>query len=147
MKVGFCTGCFDLLHEGHLYFLEQATDACDYLIVAVNSDASVRRLKGTTRPVDNFEERLLNLMARASGVGAFIPFEGDRDRLVMSLRPHVVVMGYDQEPVDQVVYGLRTTAQKAEAHGMDIVPVVRAKHLKGHSTSLQIAEGLSKTNA
>ena len=147
MKVGLCTGCFDLLHEGHLYFLEQATDACDYLVVAVNSDRSVARLKGPGRPVHNLQDRLYNLMARAPGAGAFVPFDGDHERLIMCVRPDVVIKGYDHGTVNEEVYAARRPGWKDQAHGMDIIPVVRAEHLKGYSTTLQIAQAMGKTNA
>lgn len=148
MKVGLCTGCFDLLHEGHLYFLGEAMQACDYLVVAVNTDRSVARLKGPKRPVHPLEDRLLNLATRASFVdGAFVPFDGSTDRLVMAVRPDVVIKGYDQGSGKEELYFMRVTGWKSDPHSVDLVPVVKIKHLPGFSTSLQLGEARSKTNA
>ena len=147
MKIGLCTGCFDLLHEGHLYFLEQAEAACDYLIVAVNSDRSVARLKGINRPVQTLNDRMLNIMARAPGCGALVPFDGSTERLIMAIRPDVVISGYDHGTVNEEVYAMRVPGWKNGVEDMDIIPVIRAKHLKGFSTTLQILASVSKTNS
>lgn len=136
MKVGFCNGCFDLLHDGHLYFLEHAAAACDYLLVAVNSDRWIRRVKGAGRPVQAMEERIENLRARASAyVDAVIPFEGREDNLIMEIRPDVIIKGYDHQTTDQ--YCVRAPGWK-DTGKWDIIPAVHVGHLPGFSTTLQL---------
>lgn len=99
MKLGFVNGCFDLFHAGHQSMLFECTRNCDYLIVAVNSDASVRRLKGSTRPVWNWETRaaLINLYLTDNAPGRFavIRFEGDEGPLLMNIRPEILFKGWD----------------------------------------------------
>lgn len=95
MKIGLCNGCFDLLHEGHVYFLKEARKHCDYLIVALNTDESIKKLKGNSRPVWNLERRMRTLVSNPS-VSAVIPFDGNGYLLVGSLRPDVVIRGADQ---------------------------------------------------
>ena len=60
-KIGFTNGCFDLLHEGHIHLLEESKKSCDYLIVAINSDKSVKLIKGENRPIDNEKIRIMKL--------------------------------------------------------------------------------------
>lgn len=146
MRVGLANGCFDLLHEGHLYFLEQASKHCDYLIVAVNSDRSVTRLKGTGRPVQDLPTRMYELQAQASPwVDAIIPFDGSVDALVMAIRPVVVIKGYDHGR--ETLLAMRVPGWKEGGNAMDIVTVVRIAHLPGYSTSLQLAMAKDKTSA
>lgn len=95
MKVGLCNGCFDLLHDGHRHFLKEARKRCDYLIVAVNTDESLRILKGASRPVWNLERRIRVLTSNPS-VSAVIPFNGNALSLIEILRPDVVIRGADQ---------------------------------------------------
>ncbi len=96
MLIGLCNGCFDLLHDGHLYFLREARKHCDYLIVGVNTDESIKRLKGPERPVWNLERRLRVLQVNPSA-SAVIPFDGDAVKLIQVLRPDVVIRGADQD--------------------------------------------------
>lgn len=100
--IGFVNGCFDLFHEGHQLMLSQAIDGCDHLIVALNSDASVRRLKGHERPINDWWTRakdirrfLKNVTAGTDKDFAIISFEGQEDPLLMNIRPHKVFKGYD----------------------------------------------------
>ncbi len=91
----FTNGCFDILHAGHVQFLREAAKLGDTLIVGVNSDASVRRLKGETRPVNKLADRITVLAALAS-VDLVIPFEEDTPlRLIEMIRPDVLVKGAD----------------------------------------------------
>jgi len=76
LRVGFTNGCFDLLHPGHVELLRRAREMCDRLIVALNTDASVRRLKGEARPVQNEQARLV-VMAALDSVDAVTLFEED----------------------------------------------------------------------
>jgi rfaE bifunctional protein nucleotidyltransferase chain/domain len=155
MKIGLANGCFDLLHEGHLYFLEHCREHCDYLIVAVNSDRSVRRLKGPERPVESLWQRIGNLHVRASAwVEAVIPFEGREDMLAMELRPDVILKGYDHTPELKTALCMRiprwrTPVRDGEPHGnsWDVIPIIGIDKLEGFSTSLQLARARDKTGA
>lgn len=95
LKVGFTNGCFDLLHPGHLSLLRQARATCDRLVVGVNSDQSVRRLKGETRPVQNESARSA-VLASLSMVDGVVIF-GDDTPLVLieRLLPDVLIKGAD----------------------------------------------------
>jgi D-beta-D-heptose 7-phosphate kinase/D-beta-D-heptose 1-phosphate adenosyltransferase len=94
-RVVFTNGCFDLLHAGHVALLEQARSLGDLLIVGVNNDASVRRLKGPGRPVVPLRERM-ELLAGLRAVDVVVPFGGDTPaRLVRLLRPDLLVKGGD----------------------------------------------------
>jgi len=101
-KVGFTNGCFDLLHPGHVSLLHQARQACDRLIVGLNSDASVKRLKGEERPVQNEAARSAVLASLASVDLVVIFGEDTPYELINRLRPDVLVKGADYK-VDDVV--------------------------------------------
>jgi D-beta-D-heptose 7-phosphate kinase/D-beta-D-heptose 1-phosphate adenosyltransferase len=95
LKVGFTNGCFDLLHPGHIELLKRSRSACDRLVVALNSDASVRRLKGEKRPVQNERARLV-VIAAIDSVDLVTLFEGDSPmRLIERLRPDRLIKGAD----------------------------------------------------
>lgn len=97
-KVVFTNGCFDILHAGHVSYLEQARALGDRLIVAVNSDASVTRLKGEGRPMNGVEDRMAVLAGLAS-VDWVVPFEEDTPaRLIGELLPDILVKGGDYKP-------------------------------------------------
>ena len=97
-RVVFTNGVFDLLHPGHVDVLTAARNCGDALVVGVNSDASVRRLKGPTRPVRSEGERAYVLAALES-VDAVVLFEEDTPlELVRALRPDVIVKGGDYTP-------------------------------------------------
>jgi D-beta-D-heptose 7-phosphate kinase/D-beta-D-heptose 1-phosphate adenosyltransferase len=103
-RVGFTNGCFDLLHPGHLALLRQARAACDRLIVGLNSDASVRRLKGPERPVQG-EAARAEVLASLELVDLVVPFDADTPiALIDALRPDLLVKGADYA-LDQVVGG------------------------------------------
>ena len=74
--VAFTNGCFDILHQGHLFSIAQAAKEADYLIVGINSDASVKRLKGQERPINSTESRAL-VIANLVLVDAVVVFEED----------------------------------------------------------------------
>ena len=130
LTVGFTNGCFDLLHAGHVALLAQARAACDRLVVGLNSDASVARLKGPGRPVQGEAARAVVLAALAS-VDAVVVFEDDTPiRLIEALRPDLLVKGADYTP-DRVV-------------GADFVTgyggrILLAKLVPGNSTTATIA--------
>jgi D-beta-D-heptose 7-phosphate kinase/D-beta-D-heptose 1-phosphate adenosyltransferase len=94
-RIVFTNGCFDLLHRGHIAVLNGATALGDVLVVAVNGDESVRRLKGEGRPINPLADRI-ELVASLSCVDHVVPFDGDRPvDLIRALRPHVFVKGGD----------------------------------------------------
>ncbi|SNR94566.1 MULTISPECIES: bifunctional D-glycero-beta-D-manno-heptose-7-phosphate kinase/D-glycero-beta-D-manno-heptose 1-phosphate adenylyltransferase HldE [unclassified Azospirillum] len=102
LRVGFTNGCFDLLHPGHLSLLRQARAACDRLIVGMNDDASVRRLKGESRPIQNQDARAA-VLASLQLVDLVVPFTQDTPlELIQLVRPDVLVKGADYR-IDQVV--------------------------------------------
>jgi D-beta-D-heptose 7-phosphate kinase/D-beta-D-heptose 1-phosphate adenosyltransferase len=104
LRVGFANGCFDLIHPGHVRLLSEARAACDRLIVALNTDASVKRLKGPSRPLQN-ETARATVMASLTPVDLVILFDEDTPlESIRALRPDVLVKGSDYT-VDQVVGG------------------------------------------
>ena len=93
--IGFTNGCFDLFHKGHLYSLTEAKKKCDYLIVAINSDASVKLLKGNDRPIDN-ESIRLNKLSNIKCVDALIVFTEETPlNIVNRLLPDILFKGAD----------------------------------------------------
>ncbi|RUY61932.1 D-glycero-beta-D-manno-heptose 1-phosphate adenylyltransferase, partial [Mesorhizobium sp. M7A.F.Ca.CA.001.05.1.1] len=102
LSVGFTNGCFDILHAGHVSLLHAARSQCDRLVLGLNSDASVRRLKGAGRPVNDQHDRACVLAALAS-VDAVVVFEEDTPlALIEALLPDILVKGADYT-VDTVV--------------------------------------------
>lgn len=136
LKVGFANGCFDLLHPGHISLIHQAANSCDRLVMALNTDASVQRLKGPTRPVQTQEARA-TVMGALRDVAAVVLFDEDTPyELIAALKPDLLVKGADYTE-GQVV-------------GADIVrsaggTVLLADLTEGQSTSRLI--GRSKTLA
>lgn len=127
-KVGFTNGCFDLLHQGHLHSLMQARSQCDVLMVGLNTDASIKRLKGPERPVQDEKTRAL-LLASLEFVDFVIMFDDDTALpLVDAIRPDVILKeGYtiDRWP----------EAQFVESYGGKAVTLSR---LDGYSTTQTI---------
>lgn len=119
-------GCFDILHEGHVTYLRQARELGDRLIVAVNDDDSVCRLKGEGRPVNRLSSRMAVLAALES-VDWVVPFSEDTpERLICAVRPDVLVKGGDYRP-EQIAGGGCVEARGGRIVIMDFVA--------GHSTS------------
>ena len=100
--VAFTNGCFDILHQGHIASLSDAAREADYLVVGVNSDASTRRLKGDSRPVNGQDSRAL-MLASLLMVDAVILFDEDTPlELIKAVQPDVLVKGGDYT-IDQIV--------------------------------------------
>jgi D-beta-D-heptose 7-phosphate kinase/D-beta-D-heptose 1-phosphate adenosyltransferase len=119
-KVVFTNGCFDLLHAGHIESLSQAASFGDILIVGLNSDASVKRLKGEQRPIQT-EQNRATLLASLYMVDAVVIFEEDTPlELIKSIMPDVLVKGGDYTP--ETIVG----AQEVLANGgkVEIIPLV-----------------------
>ena len=94
-KVVMTNGCFDILHAGHIAFLEEAKAQGDFLLVAVNDDASVSRLKGPERPVNQLEDRMA-VLAALSAIDWVLPFSEDTPQaLIAQLLPNILVKGGD----------------------------------------------------
>ena len=98
-KVVFTNGCFDILHKGHVEYFAQASDLGDYLVVGINSDASVQNQgKGEDRPINKIEARSI-LIAALGFVDAVIEFDAQTPiELIESLKPDVLVKGADYNP-------------------------------------------------
>src|SRR6476660_9251302 len=93
--ISFSNGCFDILHEGHIFSLSQAAKEADYLIVGLNSDSSTKKLKGPSRPINHEKSRAL-LLASLVIVDAVVIFEEDTPReLITAIMPDVLVKGGD----------------------------------------------------
>jgi len=120
-RVGFTNGCFDLLHPGHISLLTEARTACDKLIVALNSDTSVKRLKGDDRPVQSEVDRAIVLASLAT-VDMVIVFSEDTPiPLLERLRPDVLIKGGDYT-IDEVVGGEVVRAYGGEVKLAHLVP-------------------------
>ena len=129
LKVGFANGCFDLIHPGHVHLLRAARAGCDRLVVALNTDASVGRLKGPTRPVQS-EVARATVMASLAPVDLVTLFGEDTPLdLIRLLRPDVLVKGADYR-IDQVVGGDLVTGWGGRVLLVDL--------RQGHSTSATI---------
>jgi D-beta-D-heptose 7-phosphate kinase/D-beta-D-heptose 1-phosphate adenosyltransferase len=103
-RIGFTNGCFDLIHPGHIALLERARSVCNRLIVGLNSDVSVRRLKGEARPVQDETARAI-VLASLAMVDAVILFGEETPLdLIKKIRPDVLVKGADYR-IDQIVGG------------------------------------------
>ena len=101
-KIVFTNGCFDLLHVGHVRYLQQARLLGDVLVVGVNSDASVKRLKGPERPIQNEKDRA-EILAALECVNYSIVFsEDDPLRLIQDLQPDILTKGGDWAP-DKII--------------------------------------------
>jgi D-beta-D-heptose 7-phosphate kinase/D-beta-D-heptose 1-phosphate adenosyltransferase len=102
LSVGFTNGCFDILHAGHARLLQFARGRCDRLVVGLNADASVKRLKGEQRPINPLADRAEVLAALAS-VDAIVSFEEDTPlALIQTLKPDLLVKGADYR-IDQII--------------------------------------------
>jgi D-beta-D-heptose 7-phosphate kinase/D-beta-D-heptose 1-phosphate adenosyltransferase len=126
LRVGFTNGCFDLLHAGHITLLRKARERCDRLVMGLNSDSSIQRLKGPGRPAQDERTRAL-ILASLAPVDLVVVFDEDTpERLIRELRPDVLVKGADYKP-DQVVGADLVASWGGELLLVDLVP--------GHSTT------------
>lgn len=103
-KIVFTNGCFDLLHVGHVRYLQEARRLGDLLVVGVNSDASTKRLKGPTRPIQNENDRA-EILAALACVDYTVVFEEDTPaELIRRVKPDILVKGGDWK-IDRIVGG------------------------------------------
>lgn len=132
-KVVFTNGCFDVLHIGHIRLLLDAANEGDILVVGLNSDASVKRLKGESRPV-HAEDVRAEMLAALVPVDCIIVFEEDTpEELIKMVKPHVIVKGGDYTP-EQVV---GNDFVKSYGGEVKIFPLVQ-----GHSTTQIISKSV-----
>lgn len=135
LRVGFTNGCFDILHEGHMALISEAAQNCDRLIVAVNADASVRRLKGPSRPVQSDRVRAI-VLAGLPDVTAVTVFSEDTPAgLIAALQPDVLVKGADYAQAD-IIGAAETIARGGK--------VIRVALREGFGTSLALTRMLEE---
>ena len=107
-SIVFSNGCFDILHRGHVEYLSKAADLGDKLIIGLNTDDSVKRLKGPSRPVNDEKARAI-LLAALEFVDAVVFFEEDTPyNLIRRIQPDVLVKGKDYKAEDIVGYDIVT---------------------------------------
>ena len=122
----FTNGCFDILHRGHVEYLAQAADLGDKLIIGLNTDASVKRLKGESRPINDEKSRAL-LLSALQFVDVVVFFDEDTPyELIKQLQPDILVKGNDYKPEEIVGYDI-VTAKGGKVLTIDLV--------KGFSTT------------
>ncbi len=119
-KVVMTNGCFDILHAGHVTYLQQAAELGDRLIVAVNDDASVKRLKGEERPINTMERRMVMLAALECVDWVVGFYEDTPTRLICATLPDILVKGGDNDP-DKIPGGDCVRANGGEVKGMTYV--------------------------
>jgi len=125
-KIVFTNGCFDLLHLGHIDYLARAASEGTLLIVGLNSDESVKRIKGDSRPITDEKSRAMTLAALGF-VGAVVIFDQDTPAaLIKQVQPDILVKGKDYEPKDIV------GADIVEKKGGEVITI---DLVEGYSTS------------
>lgn len=125
-KIVFTNGCFDIMHHGHLDYLAQAADAGNMLVVGLNTDASVSKLKGPERPINREDDRALQLAALMF-VDAVCLFDEDTPlELIQAIRPDVLVKGGDYT-IDRIV-----GADFVQQHGGEVKII---SFVEGYSTT------------
>jgi rfaE bifunctional protein nucleotidyltransferase chain/domain len=133
--VVFTNGCFDLLHKGHVTYLERARRQGELLVVALNSDESVARLKGPERPLNRLADRL-EVLAALESVDYVTWFEEDTPlELIRVLKPDVLVKGGDW-PVERIVGASEVLARGGKVRSLP--------YIEGHSTTRLIEKARSE---
>ena len=126
MKTVFTNGCFDILHRGHVELLRFCATLGDKVIVGINSDKSVRKIKGIKRPINSQQDRKF-IIESISGVDEVIVFDEDTPyELIKSINPDIIVKGGDYKESDVV--------------GNDISDVVIFKYIENYSTTKTIKD-------
>jgi D-beta-D-heptose 7-phosphate kinase/D-beta-D-heptose 1-phosphate adenosyltransferase len=130
-KIVFTNGCFDIIHAGHVTYLAEASELGDFLIVGLNTDASVSRLKGAGRPIHDYAQRATVLGALES-VDWVVPFgdEGDDTplELIKAVKPDVLVKGGDYAP-ENIVGAREVIANGGTVKVIDLVPGVSTSNI------------------
>ncbi|MBS7357605.1 MAG: D-glycero-beta-D-manno-heptose 1-phosphate adenylyltransferase [Bacteroidales bacterium] len=119
-KIVFSNGCFDILHRGHVEYLAKAADFGDEMLIGLNTDASVKRLKGPSRPINDEYARAI-VLAGLEFVNAVVLFDEDTPyNLIKAVQPDVLVKGSDYKPEDIVGYDI-VTAKGGRVETIDFV--------------------------
>lgn len=119
-KIVFSNGCFDILHRGHVEYLAKAAAFGDVMIIGLNSDASVKRLKGPSRPINDENARAF-VLAGLEFVNAVVLFDEDTPyNLIKTIQPDVLVKGSDYKPENIVGYDI-VTAKGGKVETIDLV--------------------------
>ena len=121
-KIVFTNGCFDILHFGHVKYLSDAKKKGDYLVVAINSDASINKIKGKHRPVIGQFDRLRTVAALASVDFVVLFAENNPQKVIQALKPDILVKGSDWNKKDIV------GASFVESYGGKVLTVNLVKH-------------------
>jgi formyltetrahydrofolate-dependent phosphoribosylglycinamide formyltransferase len=140
-KLVFTNGCFDLLHVGHVRYLRQARALGDALVVALNSDSSVRALKGPTRPVNTEEDRA-EIMRALSFVDAVVVFSDERvTKLIHAIKPHIYTKGGDYTV--ETLNPEERSALEMEKVKIEILQLVAGKSTTATLERVALGEGVS----
>ena len=120
-KIVFTNGCYDLIHSGHINLLSNSKSKGDKLIVGLNSDRSVKKLKGDDRPIQNFDDRAIILDA-ISSVDMVVGFDDDTpDKIIKELLPNILVKGGDYS-IDNVVGADTVISHGGSVEIVDLIP-------------------------
>ena len=132
-KIVFTNGCFDVLHRGHVDYLVRASELGDLLVIGLNTDESVKRLKGPSRPYLDEETRAY-ILASMCFTSAIILFEEDTPlELIQKVRPDVLVKGSDYKPVEIVGHDL-VTSWGGKVQTIDLTPGFSSTQVIGKLT-------------
>ena len=119
-KIVFTNGCFDILHRGHVTYLAEAKKLGDLLVIGLNSDASVKRLKGPERPINNEKDRQY-VMSQLKSVDFVEIFTEDTPlNLILTVKPNVLVKGGDWK-IEQIVGGKEVQANGGKVYSLNFV--------------------------
>ncbi len=119
-KIVFTNGCFDILHRGHVTYLAEAKKLGDLLVIGLNSDASVKRLKGPDRPINNEDDRKY-VLSQLKSVDFVETFTEDTPlNLILTIKPKVLVKGGDWK-IDQIVGGQEVIADGGDVFSLNFV--------------------------
>lgn len=119
-KIVFTNGCFDILHRGHVTYLAEARKLGDLLVIGLNSDASVKRLKGEDRPINNEEDRQY-VLSQLKSVDFVEVFTEDTPlNLILKIQPQILVKGGDWK-IDQIVGGKEVLANGGDVFSLNFV--------------------------
>ena len=120
-KIVFTNGCYDLIHSGHINLLSNSKSKGDKLIVGLNSDRSVKKLKGNDRPIQNFDDRAIILDA-INSVDMVVGFDDDTpDKIINELLPNILVKGGDYS-IDNVVGADTVISHGGSVEIIDLIP-------------------------
>lgn len=120
-KIVFTNGCFDILHAGHVEYLAKGASEGDVLIIGLNSDESIKRIKSSDRPINNQKARAI-ILAALNFVSAVVIFDQDTPyELIKIIQPDVLIKGSDYKPEEIVGYDI-LKAKGGEVKTIDLVP-------------------------